>query len=276
MTEVKEETNAAYHADLTHCSHSTLEVYRESPAKFHATYIAKTLPPQASTPAMALGSMVHCLVLEPTKFSQLYIVADGCENRRGSQWKHAAATAAESGRECVLPAQVDEAKRIYDAVLQHPVAERLLTSEGIAEKPIRWKADCGLALKCKPDWLVTDPSRDMVLNVDLKTSASPSPLEFAKQAHGFGYHRQAAHYNEGCAVEYDRACRSMYIVVGKAAPHDVFVYQPDDEFVELGSYENIVTRAALENSLNKNEWFSENQNELQTLSLPNWARRKSK
>lgn len=272
----QKETNAEYHADLTHYSHSMLEVYHKSPARFAALYVSKTMEQAPPTLAMVLGSMVHTLVMEPDTFGAIYTVAEGCQNRMTKAWKSMVAMAEADGRECVLPTQVDVAEAMAKAVLAHPVAAKLLAMEGITEEPIRWKdSNDGLPLKCKPDYLITDKSLDCMLCVDLKTSIAPAAEEFAKQAYNYGYHRQAAHYNEGCTAKHDRPCRPVYIVVGKEEPHDVFVYQPDDEYVELGHYENTVTLAALENSLSKNEWLAENQNELQTLSLPAWARRKT-
>lgn len=267
------ETNAEYHADLTHYSHSMLEVFRKSPKLFEKRFITRTLPSPPPTPDMQFGSLVHCLVLEPDKFDELYKVAEGCENRKSKMWKDALATAKTYGLECLLPSQLADAEKLADAVAKHPVAARLMAMEGVNEQPIRWENENGILLKCKPDKLITDDSLDNMLCPDLKTALHPQAENFAKDAYKYGYHRQAAHYTDGCTAKHERPCGMVYIVVGKKEPFDVFVYQPDAEFIELGRFENIETLAAIGDSLESGEWFAENQNELITLSLPGWARR---
>ncbi len=274
-TTERKETNAEYHADTVYYSHSMLEVYHKSPARFEAIYISQTLPRPPSTPAMVLGSLLHCLVLEPHQLWTHFYCAVDCESRRGKKWELAVDTAKGAGLECVLPSQAVEAERMAEAITNHPLAAKLLGMEGITEEPIRWEDENGHLLKCKPDRLIPDGSLNCMLYPELKSSITPTPEEFAKQAYNFGYHRQMAHYGDGITAKYDRLCHSIFIVVGKEEPHDVFVYQPDDEFINLGHYENTVTRTALENSLQRNEWHAKDQNELQTLSLPAWARRKA-
>ncbi len=276
MSEATEgkETNAEYHADLTHNSHTMLEVYRKSPALFEAIYVSETLPRPPSTPAMVMGSLLHCMVLEPETINDVFYIAD-CKTRQGKVWQGAVEFASDTGQEPVPLPWVDEAKQMAAAVHEHPLAARLLALDGINEQPIRWTNDEGIPLKCKPDRLITDGSLDCILCPDWKSSITPRLEEFAKQAFNFGYHRQAAHYQDGCQSKHDRPVKPLYIVAGKDQPHDVFVYQPDDEYMELGHYENTVTLAALDNSRKRDVWFAENQNELQTLKLPYWARRKS-
>ena len=273
----QKETNAEYHADLTHYSHSMLEVYRRSPALFDAIYISQTIASPPPTPAMVLGSLVHCLVLEYDRFGDTYFIAAGCESRRGKAWAASVEEAERTGLECVLPAQVQDAKAMAKAIMKHPVAAKLLALDGVNEQPIRWRwQDDGLRLKCKPDRVITYDSHsiDGTFCVELKSSITPTPDEFMRQAYKLGYHRQAAHYAAGCIFNHGWPCNFIYVVVGKDEPHDVFVYQPDDEFLELGSHENTITCVAIESSLERNEWHAKDQNELQTLSLPAWARRK--
>ncbi len=266
----QKETNREYHADLTHYSHSMLKVFRQSPALFEAYYVTKTLTRPEPTTAMMLGSLVHALVLEPAEFAGIYMVAEGCDSRRGNKWKSAVDAAMATGLEAVLPAQIEAARDMADAILRHPVAAKLLTMDGVAEQPIRWESD-DLSLKCKPDWLAD--SGEYLLNTDIKTSLNPAPDEFERQAYNLGYHRQAAHYEEGCYVEHDRPVKSVFIVVGNVQPHDVYTCQLDADYIRLGVYENTVTQAKLANCLRSGAWLAENQNELTTLNPPKWARR---
>ena len=72
-------TNAQYHA-LASVSHSSLECFRRSKRTYRAKYIDKTLVHE-QTPAMQLGSLVHAMVLEPHKVSDLYVVPPKCDRR---------------------------------------------------------------------------------------------------------------------------------------------------------------------------------------------------
>ncbi len=275
MSQAKE-TNAEYHADTAYYSHSMLEVYRKSPARFEAIYIKEILPRPPSKPEQVLGSLVHCLVLEPEKIDAMFFCAE-CKVRQGKTWKAAVEFAAGLNIEAVPLPWLEKAKQMAAAVHVHPLASKLLNSDGVVEQPLRWINDDGLQLKCKPDLVIDDGPNGYFLCNELKSSATPTREEFANQAYNLGYHRQAAHYLDVLTAQ--DACPGLFIfifiVVDNEKPFDVFTYQPDDEFIELGRYENTVTLAALKNSLNRNEWLAKNQNELQTLQLPPRARRKT-
>ena len=132
-----------------------------------------------------------------------------------------------------------------------------------------------MQLKCKPDLLAKSKAQEMMICVDLKSSIEPDLEGFMKQSSNLGYYRQAAHYLDGCTAHCNLPTTALYIVVGKEVPHDVHVYRPKDEYIALGHYENTTTLAALDKSIKLNEWFAENQNEIQDLPLAPWKRRKS-
>lgn len=66
-----QETNAQYHSDMSRQSNSTLSVLakRNGPQLFDGYYISKTLAMPEQSESMAMGEIVHCLVLEPEKFA---------------------------------------------------------------------------------------------------------------------------------------------------------------------------------------------------------------
>ena len=74
----------------TGVSQSELKTLAESPRKYEAEYILKTLK-REQTDAMRFGSLVHCLVLEPEDFEDHFVVippealaSNG--HRRGKAW----------------------------------------------------------------------------------------------------------------------------------------------------------------------------------------------
>lgn len=274
--------NDEYHADTARVSHSTLEVYRRSPAEYHGRFVTGTIPRPPSTPDQVFGSLVHCLLLEPEELAERYEIA-ALDHRRGNQWKEAKAESDKAGKELLLPSQYRAAALTADAVTAHPEAAKLLGAGGVVEQPIYWHDETGLACKCKPDLLIRLPEH--VICVDLKTAVDPSPGGFSGLIDGetrragaiwqWGYHRQAAWYLDGIAAELGAKtipAEWIFIVVGKAPPHDVYVYRLDAAYIEIGRGQNTHDICNLARSIETDDWSAPGQNELLTIEPPKWAR----
>ncbi len=259
------ETNAEYHADLTHYSHSMLEVFRKSPKLFEKYYISQTLERPPPSTAMVMGSLLHTIVLEPETFDEVFYVAAGCNSRRGKAWQGEVSFAEACGKDPVLPGQVELAHRMAAAIKEHPVAARLLAMEGVTEEPIRWEHSNGLLLKCKPDKLVLDTGLECLLYCEFKSSATPSKEKFQWQIRDFGYARQQVHYEDGATEKYSKPARTVFIVVGNEAPHDVFTYQLRSSRIEEAYQQNAETLDDLHGCLQSGEWQAKDQNELITI-----------
>jgi len=251
------ETNAHYHADFGYVSHSMLEVFRKSPAEYHARYIAQTLAPADPSPEMALGSVTHCLTLEPARFEEEYLVAEGCKQRSGARWEDWQTEARAVGKTLVLPEQHTLAGAMADAVRRHPKAREFIEAGGIVERPIRWTDEAvGIPCKCKPDSLI--PLRRGLVIWDLKTAADPHGQSFGRQAGEYGYLRQAAHYIAGAKAKYgDLPVAWYWIVVGKVPPHDVWVYRLAPHQYAAGAAQRAATLADLRAALDSGRWLGE-------------------
>ena len=269
------ETNADYHADLTHVGSSMLSDYATSPALFNALYVAKTLPPDPPTPAMVLGSLVHVLVLQPEKLVEEYLIAGDCTTRRGKAWDAGLMEAALEFKTLVLPSQVDDARAMADAVKAHPLASTILERAECIEQAIRWTdPTTGLKLKCKADFLVRqEGERPVVLAPDLKTTADLAtfPSSVAK----YGYHRQSRLYANGIARWYtggdDTRVDSLWIVVDKTPPHDVRVFRPSPAMNMQAQIELDVLLERLARSFATDTWELPDSNIIETVELPRWA-----
>jgi hypothetical protein len=75
-----------------------------------------------ASPAFALGSAVHALVLEPEKS----LVLRGPEDRRGNKWKEAQLAADLDGKILLTEADFDLAEKIAEETRAHPVVARYL------------------------------------------------------------------------------------------------------------------------------------------------------
>lgn len=228
--QVWEVSNAVYHADMGKIGASMLRTALDSPAEYHARYIARTLVDEP-TKAKTLGSLVHCFVLEPAKYAEIFCCRPPGIDGRTKDGKEALAKfRAESLGKIEVDAELrDQAKAMAAAVLAHPILKELLPA-AIIERGIVWE-EAGLTFKCRPDWFIPRPTWDTDLHVDLKTSDDPYPETWLSKSswnpmRKFGYDLQvAAHYPVGIEAFTGRPCVSGVCVVGNKPPYDAFLYE---------------------------------------------------
>jgi hypothetical protein len=264
----KRESNADYHSDLAHVGSTMLREYRKSPARYNALYVARTIERGPPSNAMVLGSLTHALIDEPDAWQREFLLADGCNSRRGKNWDAYAEEAARRGLIPILDEQLLTAKAMAAAVLAHPIARQLLGGPGPVEQSIRWQHECGLKLKCKPDKLLLDPACDIV--IDLKTSRDPGPDAWPRLAYWtYQYHLQAALYLDGVhSLGGHRPSDFVFIVVGNESPHEVWCYQCHKDLLQAARDELDVLYHRLQRSLTSGDWSAPQQYELNVLKLP--------
>ena len=249
-------SNEQYHADPA-VSASHLHAIARSPYHYWARYINPLRMPVEPTAAMRLGTLVHCVVLEPDEASKRFGV---CGPRNTKAGKEQAADMAARGIEAVTPSDMLTANCMADSVRSHPAASALL-AHGKAEQSFWWDdAATGLRCKCRPDWY----SGTTV--VDLKTTTDASPAGFAKSVATFRYHTQASHYLSGL----HGAERFVFITVEKTAPYVVAVYELDAAALAAGNELRQRDLRMIADCRATNEWPGYGDG-CQTLSLPSWA-----
>lgn len=202
---------------------STLKHMRESALHYKHRLSA----PIEDTIAMALGRATHTLVFEPSLFDDEYVIWEGGD-RRGKAWTEFSEE--HDGKTIFKPAEIAVAEQMADAVKAHPLVQPYLV-DGVFEQPISWTdPGTGLLCKAKPDWL--QPMRQTL--VDLKTSISADGRRFGSLAARLGYHCQLAMYRSGIqhALQWfpQEVC---IIVVERDPPHDVAVFQMDEESLSV-------------------------------------------
>jgi exodeoxyribonuclease VIII len=183
-----------------------------------------------TTPALRLGSLTHCGVLEPLQLSNRYVVepnfAGMPENvdKKGERSFSHATTFVKEARKAF--AETNSRKQIvtqseYDKVVG--IATRLakeakvrdLMSFGDAEVSLAWIDEAtGLACKCRIDWLGLS-TRHVI--VDLKTCRDP--LRFEKAIAEYGYHRQMAFYRRGLWAVLGKDADAWLIAVETESPY---------------------------------------------------------
>jgi hypothetical protein len=259
-----------YIQDTSCISRSMMAVCRKSPRLYDARFISKTIPPSEPTDAMRIGTAVHAIILEPHRESGLLrCVPAECLNkdgeRRGKAWTDFKEL---FGREFILltQAEYDDIRRMVDAVWANHNARSLLEQpQRHSEYTITWHdPQTGLKCKCRFDGWAEIP-------FDLKTAASAAPQDFAKSAAQYGYHNQEAHYRAGAWALTGEAKEMPFIVVGKEPPHEVAVYQLDDDDVALGHRQNQEVLEEIAERLTEDRWTAPYENVITTIQLPKWA-----
>lgn len=221
-----------------------------------------------------IGNAAHLLVLEPEIFeSRIGRVPFDDYRKKEAQASRDDIRA--SGRIPLLPKHLEMVEGMRASLAADPIA-RFAFRETEIERSMFWRdPEFGFWCKTRPDAL---PKSRRYL-VDLKTSTSADPDDFRKAVVNFGYHQQAAWYQDG--VEHvlgDRPERFAFVVVSKAAPYLVSTCWLDEEAIGWGAKLNRYARSVFAWCLERDEWPSFTPDISQppaafTISLPAWARR---
>lgn len=252
-------SNAAYHA-LDAVGKSDLDKIARSP--MHWKYAVRE-----ETPAMRIGSAVHCAVLEPERFAADYVTAPECDKRtKAGKEAFAEFEAANADKTVLSLEDAQLCTRIALAVQAHPRAGAWLRN-GHPEVSALWKdEEFGVRCRARFDWMTPDGGL-----VDLKTTQDASAGAFARSCASFRYHVQAAWYLDA----YHQASGYLplgflFLAVEKTAPYGIALYELDADAVELGrqlARRDLARYAAARDM----ECWPGYPTEIQSLSLPKWA-----
>lgn len=255
----------AYHAGPG-VSKSALDRMAQSPAH----YKEHVQHGREETPAMKLGNVIHCAVLQPELFDATYAVAPDVDRRtKAGKEAYAAFMAENVGKIFISQDDRDMAERMRDAVWSHPAAKNLMTIKGQVEASC-WAKDepTGLLRKCRPDKLL----REFGVVVDLKTTEDASPGKFAKSCADYRYHVQAAYYLDTLALAGIEVDAFILVAVEKKPPYAVGVFQLEPEDVDLGrrAYRRDLDR--LKACMEADHWPAYTE-QIERIALPAWARK---
>ena len=257
---------AEYHASAG-TSKSDLDLMARSPLHYWAGKLAPNRTEREETPAMFMGSAVHCAILEPDRFAVDYRVAT-TDNKRLKAWQDFKKECEADGAFPLTPAEFDQLEAIQMAVYDHPVANYLLTQPGRSElSAFGTDPETGMAIRCRYDRLNDDG-----VIIDLKKTVDASPAAFAKSAATYRYHVQDAFYSDVyAAVAGVPAKAFLFIAVEEKAPHAVAVYRLRPADVEIGRMLYQHDMQALIRC-QADEYWSAYGEEIIPLELPAWAR----
>lgn len=255
-------------------SNSMLNVLARSPQEFYQRFIEETWTEGEPTKALALGSALHCKVLEPEWFSERYIMAPRVDGRTKEGKAARAALAEAAGGRTIIDEDTHElVAAMARSIDQHDDAVELLRNSEyrVIETSIYW-SQCGVNLAGTPDLVCAVGSADRNVIVDVKTTQDASPEAFASSVAKFGYHRQAAMYCRGVDEAYGAACRFIFIAVCSNPPHDVGVYELSMAAIDQGAAEVVTLLEEYKRRKETHDWKSAWSRGVIELSLPRWYR----
>ena len=249
-------SNAQYHATDAISSSAVKTVHGKSLAHWKAR---SNFTP---TPAMAIGTCVHDMVLEDGQG-----VMRGPADRRGNAWKDAFADAEAGGKLLLTAGDYDLARRVADSVLFHPVGQIMAGNDTVNEASFFANdPETGLELKCRPDSYHME--RGIVY--DIKTCQSSLPRDVARDTNTYSYALQAAFYLKVLRLAGYEAKRFSFVFVEKTAPYAVNVSELSDDFLQYAEREVDATLMKIAEASLVNSFETGYSDKVNTLELPRW------
>lgn len=243
---------------------SSLKKILISPAHYQAALKDKLIP----TPAMEIGTALHCLALDGSKaFESQYVLQPDdikLNTKAGKEWKEA------QGRKKVF--RDDGKDKAWSSI--HGMAENLrqiayfdpTQADYIKhnEASIYWDWD-GVPCKARLDRI--DIERSLVL--DLKTTDSIEVELFTKKVVGLGYDFQAYFYKKAAEIAFGKAFKFIFAAIERKAPYSADLFEVDDEMEEEGRRKCEAAIQAYKRCQETKEWPNRPAM-VRKLSYPSW------
>lgn len=234
--------SAKYHADQIGADRPTLSssiattLIQRCPIHARNEHPKFGAAPRESTPAMARGTLIHSLVLEPDDAADQIVVVEA-DSYRTLVAKEARDQAVRDGKTPILVGEIAEANRVADAI-RDAIAKEGIKLNGVSEAVVVWEEETPhgpVLCRGMMDHLVCD-GPDII---DLKTCRSAHPNDIAKSVTDHGYDLQWAAYTSAIDKLYpDLAGRSRFtwLFVEELSGGRVIVTpaRPDGMMRELG------------------------------------------
>lgn len=210
------------------------------------------------TPAMALGTAVHAMVLGERHGHR--VMRFSGQARRGSAWEAFEAT--HPSATILTAPEWERAKRISEAVTTDPVAREHLEGARF-ELPLSWDDD-GIACSTSGIDIVGPMGTG-----DLKTTTTVFPDALQRQAFRMLYHCQLAFYRRGLRANGVDSPRLFLLCVETVEPFEVVVMHLSAELVDLADRTVSLWLSQLKTYRESNQWPGYAQAPL-TWDVPAW------
>lgn len=236
---------------------SRLKLLEQSPAHFKNKV-------QFDSTSFRLGTAAHMAILEPARFQAEVHVATVRMDGRTKAWQEEEKAATRAGKTLFLTkGDYSDAVSIRESVMSNRKARELLTG-GKPEETIVWTIKTpSREFKCKgrADYVGSGL-------VDLKSTQSAAPNDFAWSCQKFGYWGQAAWYSDGLALATGERLPFYFIAVEKKFPFITQVYSLPETLLERGRDQYVSLLAKLADCQDRNWWGGYSESEVLDLTLP--------
>lgn len=287
--------NEMYH-NSSGVSRSGLMELKRSPYHYWYKYLNPDCEREKPTPAMKLGELVHAMVLEPSYFTERYVIPPelqappkvsllkdlvaslGKDKGReeyeiqkaerdhiveANEMVMKAFESSTEMKEIIKPEMYLEAKALADAVLRDPMAQQLFTDMKPERSIYFTHKETGLQCKVRPDaWLGS-------IVTDLKTCADASLWAFQSAAYKAGYFIQAAMMKQAFESIGEKLETFIFFCVEKTPAKACVYYPVDDESLYNGEKEFNGLMYQLAECMQSNVWRSY---ETDFLTYPSYAK----
>lgn len=231
---------------------SSIKEMHRSPAH----YRSRVRP--SDSDALRVGRALHAAVLDP---SALQIV-EYAGRRIGKLWD--AFRQDNAGKLILKSDQAAEVQAMRASVRAHKHASRILR-HGQAEVSARFEVD-GVPFKSRLDFVCSNGDL-----VELKSTRDNHPQQFEREFARRLYHAQVALYRMALQAN-GLPCSKVYCIsICKTAPHEVVVYDINEETLEAGArwVHDWVSR--LQECERQRVWPGIDNGNILSLRIPDWA-----
>lgn len=246
-----------YHAHPS-VSKSSLDLFNRSPA--HYKFAARKDP----TRHMAIGTAIHCALLEPARFDTDYLILDVAD-RRASEWREAKKQRG-TDEHMLTRAEADHVLGMQASVYANERAAEMLNSPFDQAEVSVFARDpqTGVLCRARVDLLGQAWALDVKKTQDARSDA------FSRAIGNYRYHVQAAFYSD--VIEWAtglRIERFWFLAVEEQPPHACCVYALDDEAMAAGrqAYRDDLNRYA--ECVAADDWPAYT-DEPEFIGLPGW------
>lgn len=253
------------------------------------------------------GTATHCRLLEPERFAAEYQIAERCGAvlksgaNKGTRCRNQGTallpfdvvldgefgawrcgTHADDGAavpdKFVTAEEAADIETLRAALMSHDVV-RLFRQHGGHEVSAVWRHN-GYDYRGRFDKLIHSGTAPLTV-IDLKKTLRYGATEakFAKSLVEYGYAMQAAAYTEAIEQLLSETPVFIFVVIEDKPPHDVGVWQLDDDSLECGRAMLQQAREVLYRCLESGQWpgsawiESQQANGIRRISVPAWAKR---
>jgi hypothetical protein len=251
---------AEYHAVRAASSTRLKEILR-SPA--HLKWMDEN---GKTADSLALGEAFHMATLEPEKFFEQFIVMPKYDRRtKDGRAAFDMFRDANADKKVIDQDDYNSVCSMRDAIMDHPAAHDLLSMRSETELSLFWTNMLGQPSKARID-AYSDLSRCVV---DLKSTVSADPGEFARSAFKYGYHLQAAWYLDAARMAGLKTDSIVFVAVEKTPPFGVACYRFDEDSIDAGRVSYMRAIAILHACESSREWPGYSPM-IETIRFPKW------